>query len=168
LKKSNLSSKKPLFAISSCLAGEQVRYDGKSQALGDELAQLEAKYRLLSICPEMAIGLGVPRPPIHLRWSESTQNYRAVLIEQPEVDYTEALHDYAVLLLAKYPELTGVILKQKSPSCGTGKTKLFDRHGELQRADGWGIFAAELLRLRPCLQVLNENNIIYHIKSSGI
>ena len=159
MKKSNLSSKKPLFAISSCLAGERVRYDGKSQALGDELAQLKAKYHLLSVCPEMAIGLGVPRPPIHLRWSESTQNYHAVLIEQPEVDYTEALRDYAVLLLAKYPELMGVILKQKSPSCGTGKTKLFDRHGELQRVDGWGIFAAELQSLKPTLTILNEENI---------
>lgn len=157
MKKSTLSTKKPLFAISSCLAGEQVRYDGKSQALGDELAQLEVQYRLVSICPEMAIGLGMPRPPIHLRWSESTQDYRAVLIEQPEVDHTKSLRDYAALILEQHPELAGIILKQKSPSCGTGKTKLFDESGILQRSDGWGIFAAELLRLQPRLQVLSED-----------
>ena len=159
---------KAIFAISSCLAGERVRYDGKSQALGSELIKLSAHYHLLSVCPEMAIGLGVPRPPIHLRWSESTQRYCAVLIEDPMVDYTKDLRDYAALVLAQYPELKGVILKQKSPSCGTGNTKLFDADGILEKDNGWGIFAAELLRLRPHLQVLNENNILYHIKSSGI
>lgn len=156
---SPFNNKKPLVAISSCLAGERVRYDGKSQALGHKLTQLEVKYHLLSICPEMAIGLGMPRPPIHLRWSESAQGYCAVLIEQPQVDYTEALRHYAALVLKQHPTLAGIILKQKSPSCGTGKTKLFDANGKLQTQDGWGVFAKELHSINPKLIILSEDTL---------
>ena len=146
---------KPLFAISSCLLGNRVRYDGKDQALGDILVSLKAKYRLLPFCPEMAIGLGVPRPPIHLR--KSSDGYRAVLIDQPETDYTQALRDYAALVLQQHPELKGIILKQKSPSCGTGKTKLFDEKGTFMSADGWGVFATEIQKLQPSLILIGDD-----------
>ena len=146
---------KPLFAISSCLFGEQVRYDAKSQALAtSELQQIIKKKRLLPICPEVAIGLSVPRPPIHLR--EYADGYHAVVIENPALDYTQGLRDYAAQILKQNPELQGCILKQKSPSCGTGKTKHYDRKGRLQHLDGWGVFADELRRLKPELIISSE------------
>lgn len=146
---------KPLFAISSCLYGEKVRYDAKPQALSvDELQQIAQEKKLLPICPEIAIGLGVPRPPIHLR--EYVDGYHAVVIENPVFDYTQALRNYAAQVLKQNPELKGCILKQKSPSCGTGQTKLYDRDGLLQRLDGWGVFADELRLLKPSLILISE------------
>ncbi|MCK5896568.1 MAG: DUF523 domain-containing protein, partial [Cocleimonas sp.] len=137
---------KPLFAISSCLIGEKVRYDGQSQAVScHELILIKKSKRLLPLCPEMAIGLGMPRPAIQLR--QTADGYHAVVIENPSLDYTQALRDYAATVLQRYPNLAGFILKQKSPSCGTGKTKLFDAKGSLQQEKGWGIFADELRRL---------------------
>lgn len=151
-------SDKPLFVISSCLVGERVRYDTQSQALiAHTLMQLEQQYQLVPICPEMAIGLGVPRPPIQLRAFQN--GYHAVVIENPTLDYTQALRDYARQILQQYPKLTGVILKQKSPSCGTGKTKLFNHRGGLQRTDGWGIFAKELRKLKPDLIFMSEDTL---------
>lgn len=146
---------KPLFAISSCLFGEKVRYDAKSQALpANELQQISKENQLLPICPEVAIGLSVPRPPIQLR--QYADGYHAVVIENPALDYTQALRDYAAQVLKQNPELKGCILKQKSPSCGAGETKLYDREGRLQALDGWGIFADELRRLKPELIINSE------------
>lgn len=150
-----MSVNKPLFVISRCLFGETVRYDAKPQALLDnELQQISKEKQLLPLCPEVAIGLTIPRPPIQLR--EYADGYHAVVIENPLLDYTQALRDYAAQILKQNPELKGCILKQKSPSCGSGKTKLYDREGQLQQADGWGIFAAELRRLKPELTIRSE------------
>jgi len=157
LKTINSSNKKPLFAISSCLAGERVRYDRQAQGLGQQLDELKEKYQLLSLCPEMAIGLGVPRPAMQLR--EHKDAYHAVIIDNPQTDHTQALRDYARQVLKQYPELEGFILKQKSPSCGTGNTKLFDADGHLQGRDGWGIFADELRKLKPTLIFLDEASV---------
>ena len=119
--------------------------------------QLEQRYQLVPVCPEMAIGLGVPRLPIQLRAYKD--GYHAVVIENPKLDYTQALRDYAVQVLHQYPELAGVVLKQKSPSCGTGKTKLFNHKGDLQRLDGWGVFAKELRKLKPNLVFISEEEL---------
>jgi uncharacterized protein YbbK (DUF523 family) len=135
--------------------GERVRYDGQSQALPcDVLKPIEQSKQWLPICPEMAIGLGVPRPAIQLR--QYATGYRAVVTENPSLDYTQALRDYAATLLQHYPDLTSFILKQKSPSCGTGNTKLFDSNGILQQEKGWGVFADELRRLNPKLLIISE------------
>lgn len=150
----NSSNKKPLFAISSCLAGERVRYDAQPQGLDHKLNKLKQKYQLLSLCPEMAIGLGVPRPAMHLR--EHNDGYHAVIIDDPQIDHTQALREYAQQVLKQHPDLKGFILKQKSPSCGTGDSKLFDADGNLQGRGGWGIFADELRKLKPELIFLDE------------
>lgn len=143
--------------ISSCLAGALVRYDGKPQALGNVLKQLEEQYQLISVCPEVAIGLGMPRPPLHIRQYNGAEH--AVLIEDPSVDYTLELRTYAQQVLEQYPNLSGCILKQKSPSCGTGRTKVHNVSGELIAINSWGIFARELQRLRPELIFISEDNL---------
>ena len=150
-----MSANKPLFVISRCLLGETVRYDAKSQALSaNELQQIDKEKQLLPLCPEVAIGLTIPRPPIQLR--EYADGYHAVVIENPVLDYTDALRAYAAHILQQHPELKGCILKQKSPSCGSGKTKLYDDKGQLQHSNGWGIFADELRRLKPELIIRSE------------
>ncbi len=53
--------------ISSCLLGENVRYDGGNCLIAySDLKQLKANYHLVSICPELLAGLGVPRLPIEI------------------------------------------------------------------------------------------------------
>jgi uncharacterized protein YbbK (DUF523 family) len=160
-----MPANKPLFAISSCLFGKTVRYDAKSQTLSsNELQRLAQQKQLLPICPEVAIGLSVPRPAIQLR--KYADGYHAVVIKNPRLDYTRALRDYAVQLLKHNPNLTGCVLKQKSPSCGTGKTKLYDSKGQLQHLNGWGIFADELRKLKPELIIMSEEGQAKRAESS--
>lgn len=54
------------IAVSSCLLGEAVRYDGTDNHIEYITQQLAKEYTLISLCPEMAMGMGVPRPPIQL------------------------------------------------------------------------------------------------------
>ncbi|MDH5661345.1 MAG: DUF523 domain-containing protein, partial [Gammaproteobacteria bacterium] len=57
---------KSKIAVSSCLLGEAVRYDGTDKHVEYITQKLAHEYTLISLCPEMAVGMGVPRPPIHL------------------------------------------------------------------------------------------------------
>ena len=60
------STLRPLIAVSSCLLGEQVRFDGGHKRDNWIIGPLGEFFDYRPICPEVAIGLGIPRPPIHL------------------------------------------------------------------------------------------------------
>ena len=63
---SNMQNNIIKIAVSSCLLGEAVRYDGTDKHIEYITQQLAIDYNLISICPEMAVGMGVPRPAIQL------------------------------------------------------------------------------------------------------
>ena len=74
------------ISVSSCLLGEAVRYDGTDKHIKYITEQLALDYNLISLCPEMSVGMGVPRPPIHLL--ESKNNIQVVSIDNPENNMT--------------------------------------------------------------------------------
>ncbi len=57
---------KPKIGISSCLLGNRVRYDGEHQYNAKITETLDKHFELVPFCPEMDIGLGVPRSKIQL------------------------------------------------------------------------------------------------------
>ncbi len=138
--------------ISACLAGEAVRYDGADAA--DELAHdaLASLYRFRPICPEVGIGLGVPRPPIRLVGSPP----RAVGVENPRLDVSDALQDYARAQSEEQADLCGYIFMSRSPSCGLHDVKRYAADGSLT-ALGSGLYAAAWRAARPELPV--EDNL---------
>ncbi|QFI53249.1 DUF523 domain-containing protein [Aeromonas simiae] len=106
---------KPIL-ISACLLGMPVRYDGRSKGiLSDWLHQLGAKGHLLPFCPEVAGGLATPRPPAERRGEQ-------VVTEAGE-DVTAAFERGAALALAlcQREGITIALLKEGSPSCGSGR-----------------------------------------------
>ena len=126
-----------VVAVSACLAGEKVRYDG-----GDKLLPiytlLYRELNLIAICPEMGAGLGVPRAPIQL--VEFDGQVRALGRENRRLDVTLALQNFAALssqqLMNDY-SLCGYLWKSRSPSCGLGSTPLFSADGiEISRTSG--------------------------------
>ena len=84
--------------------------------------RLAAHVELMPICPEVAVGLGVPREPIRL----VRRRGRTVLI-QPTTghDLTEPMHDFTSRYLGELPEVEGFLLKARSPSCGIHGVKVF-------------------------------------------
>ena len=75
-------------AISACLTGEAVRYDGSGAADALPRRELAGVFEYIAVCPEVGIGMGVPRPPIRLVGAAS--KLRAVGIDDPGLDVTGA------------------------------------------------------------------------------
>lgn len=146
-------------AISACLTGEAVRYDG-SDAAGDlPEADLAAVFEYEPICPEVGIGLGVPRPPIRL--VEEGGGLRAVGVDDPNLDVTGALSAFGRAQAARLDSVCGYIFMTRSPSCGLASVKVRrEVQGVPYRTDGRGLYAASLLAARPGLPA-EENERLF-------
>lgn len=145
---------KPLIAISSCLLGEAVRYDGDSKPddwICHELAQL---VDFLPLCPEAAAGLGIPRPPVEL--VRLSSGIHALGVEHRALDVTRAIVSWSRGFLASMPDVSACILKARSPSCGYLSTPLFDHRGH-QLDTVSGLFAQALREKFPALLIVDED-----------
>jgi uncharacterized protein YbgA (DUF1722 family)/uncharacterized protein YbbK (DUF523 family) len=141
--------------ISSCLLGENVRFNGGHQLDSYVDRTLGQYFEYRPFCPEVDIGLGVPRKPIRLIRSE--EEIACVDIEDASLDYTQALSDSADRQNSWVADVCGYILKKASPSCGMERVKVYGRHQTTR--DGVGIFAARLMRNFPGLPVEEEGRL---------
>ncbi len=149
---------RPLLAISACLMGREVRYNG-----GHKLSQLctrtlEQFFDFLPLCPEMAIGLGTPREPIRL--VGDPQAPRAVGTVTRERDVTDALTAYARSMVTPLQEagISGLIVMQKSPSCGMERVKVYQADGH-PAEQGSGLFTATIQAALPDLPVEEDGRL---------
>ena len=137
-------------AISACLTGQAVRYDGSDAAAELPVAGLAAVFEYEPICPEVGIGLGVPRPPIRL--VGEGDSLRAVGVDDPSLDVTGALSAFGRAQAARLDSVCGYIFMTRSPSCGLASVKVrSDVQGTPYRTDGRGLYAASLLEARSGL-----------------
>ena len=142
---------KPRVLVSACLLGERVRYDGddrREPLVADALSRW-LDYR--PMCPEVGIGMPVPRPPIQVVSIAGIQHARAVA--HPHEDASDALTRYAMQLPA---DIDGILLKARSPSCGVGSTPLHDENGKDTGRLTDGLVAARLAERFPALARSDE------------
>jgi uncharacterized protein YbgA (DUF1722 family)/uncharacterized protein YbbK (DUF523 family) len=147
--------KKIPIGISSCLLGQEVRFDGGHKRDAYIVGTLSNYFEFHPFCPEVAIGLGVPRPSLHLVKINNT--IRCVGIKDPELDVSDRLRDYAKQQKVSYAGLCGYILKKDSPSCGMERVKVYS--GNQPHRDGFGIYAQEMMRNNPLLPVEEEGRL---------
>lgn len=136
------------IAVSACLLGESVRYDGGHRRLAFIADQLAAQCELIAICPEVGIGLGVPRLPIQLRREGGTIQARGVV--NTDQDVTVALQRYAQQQVQLWSTIDGYIFKSRSPSCGLHDVPI------APDGKGAGIYATEWMRSYPLLPMVDE------------
>jgi uncharacterized protein YbbK (DUF523 family) len=109
------------------------------------------------VCPEMELGLGTPRPPVHLEKVAARNGGGTRLVEiESRRDLTKKMDAFAarrVRELAKL-DLCGFVLKSDSPSCGPGRVKVWS--GKKSTRTGRGRFAEALLAALPDLPVEDE------------
>ena len=146
---------RPCLGISSCLLGQRVRYDGGHKHDASLVEALSSRFDLLPICPEVGIGLGVPRPPIQLVLEADGVHARGLL--DPVLDVTQSLHGYARDLTPALERLCGYVCKARSPSCGLGSTPLLAADGAT-RLDS-GLFAAAVRAAFPDLPMAEEDQL---------
>lgn len=145
------------IGISSCLLGQQVRYDGQHKHNGYITESLGQFFEFVPYCPEVAIGMGVPRPPIRL--VRHGADIRACGIDNPNVDVTDRLAAYAVRVAPKLKNVSGYILKKGSPSCGMERVKVTTSIGKPQN-NGTGIYAQQLMQALPDLPFEEEGRLM--------
>lgn len=145
------------LGISSCLLGNEVRYDGGHKRNAYILNSLSDYFQFQPFCPEAAIGMGIPRPPIRL--VQLDDGIHALGIQDPRMDKTAELTTYAFETLPQINLLSGFIFKKDSPSCGMQRVKVFDRNS-VPAKTGQGIFAAVLMQALPNLPVEEEGRLM--------
>ena len=145
------------IAVSSCLLGEAVRYDGTDNHIEYITQQLATEYNLISLCPEMAIGMGVPRLPIQL--VDDGNRIQVLGVDNSENNMTKPLSEYGKEIVELNSDICGYICKKNSPSCGTKNVKVFSSHEKYERK-GQGIFAAKIMKALPLLPVIDEDDCL--------
>ncbi len=149
--------RKLIIGISSCLIGQPVRYDGSSKHSRYITDTLGRCFEFRPYCPEVAIGLSIPRPPIRL--VKKNREVRAVGIKDPNQDVTDDLIQFADSVSNECSDVCGYIFKSKSPSCGMERVKLFKENGDLAGTES-GIFANKIMQKNPALPVEEEGRLM--------
>lgn len=144
------------IGISACLLGHPIRYDGRHKLSRVCVDTLSRHFQLTPICPEVAIGLGTPRPPINLVGDPASP--RAIGVEDSSLDVTDALRSAGERAALKR-DVCGFILMQKSPSCGMHGVKIMGGNGVTAQTTGTGVFAAALIKACPALPIEEEGRL---------
>ncbi|UCC84192.1 MAG: DUF523 and DUF1722 domain-containing protein [Gemmatimonadota bacterium] len=147
---------KPVVVLSRCLELEPVRYNGQVIPY-DFVRELEPWVSYVPVCPEVEIGLGVPRDPIRIVEVEGEAR-----LVQPDTDrdVSEAMRDFSDSFLGSLGEVDGFLLKNRSPSCGLSDVKIFqgfDKSASSRR--GSGFFGGAVLERYPGLALEDEGRL---------
>jgi len=152
------------IGVSACLLGENVRYDGGHKRSEFLVATLGRFVTWVPVCPEVELGLGIPRP--RLRLVAIDGEVRLVESSEPSAnappgrDHTAPMWAWARQKLRSLARmrLSGYVLKENSPSCGMERVRLYRDSGRPAR-NGRGLFAAALIEACPNLPVEEEGRL---------
>jgi uncharacterized protein YbgA (DUF1722 family)/uncharacterized protein YbbK (DUF523 family) len=145
------------LGISTCLLGENVRFDGGHKLdryLTDTLGQF---VEYVPVCPEMECGFGVPRESFRL--VGDPENPRLVTTRTNQ-DHTERMAEWAKRRVGELEkeDLCGYIFKGGSPSSGMERVKVYDRNGVPSKV-GVGLFARIFMNHFTLLPVEEEGRL---------
>ncbi|OZG73397.1 hypothetical protein BTA51_10235 [Hahella sp. CCB-MM4] len=147
----NCRNHRPLVAISACLRGENVRFDGGHKNSLYIREQLGRFMDFKAICPEVGIGLGVPRQALRLVATDS--GVAAVGSRDSKIDVTNRLRQFAEERIPDLTQVDGYIFMQKSPSCGAFRVKVYNEEGNQIVASRPGIYAGYIQAALPTLPI---------------
>ncbi|WP_443728994.1 YbgA family protein [Sphaerisporangium krabiense] len=145
---------RPRLAVSSCLLGDPVRFNGghsRDRFLTTELSQY---VDWLRICPEMEIGLGTPRETLRL---ERSPDGPRLVTRRGRADLTAPMRSLATARAAAL-DVDGYVFKAKSPSCGIHGIPLYAGDGVVDRRNR-GLFAGAVIDAHPSLAVEDEGRL---------
>jgi len=147
------------LGISSCLAGEEVRYNGGHLSDSFLMGTLADYVEWVTVCPEFEVGMGVPREEIRLVGSPDKPR---LIGSRTETDHTNSMRNWATNRTSGLAEqdLDGFVLTANSPSCGLFRVRVYQHKGAPAVKKGVGIFARALTERIPDLPV-EENGRLH-------
>ena len=149
------------LGISTCLLGENVRYDGghkRDRFIIDTLGQF---VEFVPVCPEVECGLPVPRESMHLAGDPESPR---LVTTRTKIDHTEKMVNWASKRVGELEKenLCGFIFKSNSPSSGMERVKVYNERGMAQKT-GIGMFARVFMDHFPLIPV-EEDGRLHDIK----
>ncbi|GIW44377.1 MAG: hypothetical protein KatS3mg077_1659 [Candidatus Binatia bacterium] len=151
------SEERPRIGISACLLGNAVRWDGghkRDPFLTDTFGQF---VEWVPVCPEVEVGLGVPRPTLRLEADGPEVRLRMPSTGEDLTDKMRRWAEKRTRDLAA-DRLSGFVVKKDSPSCGMERVRVYTGHGPPRR-NGVGVFTAALRAAFPHLPVEEEGRL---------
>ncbi len=139
---------RPRVGVSSCLLGEEVRFNGGHKRFGFLTDELDPYVDWVPYCPEVEIGLGTPREPIRLTADGRLVNRSGT------ADHTSAMTGLPLPIA-----VDGYVFKAKSPSCGVRGIPRYRDDGEASGAYGGGLYADRVIAQFPLLAVEDEGRL---------
>jgi len=145
------------IGISSCLLGENVRYDGGHKLDHYLVDTLGTYVEWVPVCPEVEFGLPVPREAMRLVGDPVSPR---LLTRSSGIDHTEGMQAWAKkkLKTLEKSDLCGFIFKSRSPSSGYKGVKVYSKSG-IPARKGMGIFAAAFIKHFPILPVEDDGRL---------
>jgi uncharacterized protein YbgA (DUF1722 family)/uncharacterized protein YbbK (DUF523 family) len=136
------------IGISACLIGEKVRFDASNKPSNFCIHELGQHVTYQSFCPEVAVGLPIPRPTIR-----QIKQGDLIRVSRPDGsgDVTDALKAYGQKVAKLTKHLSGYVFCAKSPSCGMERVKIYSPEGNALPSLGVGAFAQEIMNANPLL-----------------
>ncbi|MEX0998453.1 MAG: DUF523 and DUF1722 domain-containing protein [Thermodesulfobacteriota bacterium] len=153
---------KPVVVTSKCFEFDACRYNGV-MIPNNFVQKLEPFVKFIPVCPEMEIGLGVPRDVIRV-----VENKGEKLLVQPTTgkELSKSMYKFADGFLNSLDSVDGFILKSRSPSCGINNAKVFpDADNPVPIGKGPGLFAEKVLEKYPGVAIEDEGRLLnYNIR----
>ncbi|HAU4331240.1 DUF523 and DUF1722 domain-containing protein [Citrobacter freundii] len=144
--------------ISACLLGANVRFDGGHKRLAFAVEDLSPWVCFEPVCPEMAIGLPVPRPALRLvKNDDGAISLR--FSDKREGNLTDAMTVFSNQQIGQFEHLCGYIVCAKSPTCGMERVRVYDADGKNNRKAGRGIYTSLLMDAYPWLPVEEDGRL---------
>ena len=114
---------RPNIVISRCLEFDACRYDG--QMINNNYIRLMKDHiDFITVCPEVEIGMGIPRDTIHL---VDNKGQTMLIQSKTNKDYAPKMVEFSDNYLSNKIDIDGFILKSRSPSCGISSTKIYPK-----------------------------------------
>lgn len=150
---------RPRLVVSRCLELAACRYDG-AVIHAPLVRRLAPFLELVPVCPEVEIGLGVPRDPVRLVTPPAAPDRPRMVQPATGRDLTGAMTAFSRAFLERVGPVDGFLLKSRSPSCGVEDTKLYAGPGEETPVGlGAGLFARAVLERFGHLPVADEERL---------
>ncbi|HFC29743.1 MAG TPA: DUF523 domain-containing protein [Oceanospirillales bacterium] len=143
------------LAVSACLLGKNVRYDGKNKFFSLAEYFEESIYELIGICPEVEMGLPTPREPIQLLIQNDV--LKLVQVKQQTITFNEMMQNWFENNRQRLQTCSGFILKSKSPSCGYKTTPHFRNNKIIKYGNGY--FVHLLRKQYPKIAIIDEKSL---------
>ncbi len=147
---------KPKLLVSDCLGFKACRYDA-SQINAPLIQALEPYVEYIRVCPEVAIGLPIPRDSLRLI---QDLDHPKLVVSKSGNDLTDDMKNFSNKFLGNLPMVHGFLLKSRSPSCGTKDVKVYHTFGVSSAiGKGKGMFAQEVYNHYPNHPIEEEGRL---------